>query len=98
VLSRLISERGAPLYLRSDDGPEFVARALLKWMADQKIQTALLDPDKLWQNGVSESFNGKFRDEVPEPGMVSVARSQGHDRGLASSLQARITTPICLCC
>ena len=56
VLSRLISERGAPLYLRSDNGPEFVARALLKWMADQKIETALIDPGKPWQNGVNESF------------------------------------------
>jgi putative transposase len=63
VMSRLISERGAPLYLRSDNGPEFVARALLKWMVDQKIETALIDPGKPWQNGVSESFNGKFRDE-----------------------------------
>jgi putative transposase len=63
VLSQLISERGAPLYLRSDNGPEFVARALLKWMTDQGIETALIDPGKPWQNGVSESFNGKFRDE-----------------------------------
>jgi putative transposase len=63
VLSRLISERGAPLYLRSDNGPEFVARALLKWMADHGIETALIDPGKPWQNGVAESFNGKFRDE-----------------------------------
>ena len=44
-------------------GPEFVARALLKWMADQGIETALIDPGKPWQNGVGESFNGKFRDE-----------------------------------
>ena len=63
MLSRLISERGAPLYLRSDNGPEFVARALLEWMADQGIETALIDPGKPWQNGVGESFNGKFRDE-----------------------------------
>ena len=63
VLSRLISERGAPLYLRSDNGPEFVARALLKWIIDQGIETALIDPGKPWQNGVGESFNGKFRDE-----------------------------------
>jgi len=63
VLSRLVSERGAPLYLRSDNGPEFVARALLKWITDQGIETALIDPGKPWQNGVSESFNGKFRDE-----------------------------------
>jgi putative transposase len=63
VLSRLVSERGAPLYLRSDNGPEFVARALLKWIIDQGIETALIDPGKPWQNGVGESFNGKFRDE-----------------------------------
>jgi putative transposase len=63
VLARLVSERGAPLYLRSDNGPEFVSRALLKWITDQGIATALIDPGKPWQNGVAESFNGKFRDE-----------------------------------
>jgi putative transposase len=63
VLSRLVSERGAPKYLRSDNGPEFVSRALLKWIADQGIETALIEPGKPWQNGASESFNGKFRDE-----------------------------------
>jgi putative transposase len=63
VLSRLVSERGSPRYLRSDNGPEFVARALLEWIADQRIETALIDPGKPWQNGVGESFNGKFRDE-----------------------------------
>ena len=41
VLSRLVSERGAPLYLRSDDGPELVSRALLKWIVGQGIETAL---------------------------------------------------------
>src|SRR5512145_1404625 len=63
VLSRLVSERGAPLYLRSDNGPEFISRALLKWIVGQGIETALIDPGKPWQNGATESFNGKFRDE-----------------------------------
>jgi putative transposase len=63
VLSRLVSERGAPRYLRSDNGPEFVSRALLKWVIDAGIETALIDPGKPWQNGACESFNGKFRDE-----------------------------------
>ena len=63
VLSRLVSERGTPIYLRSDNGPEFVSRALLKWIVDQGIETALIDPGKPWQNGATESFNGKFRDE-----------------------------------
>ena len=63
VLGRLISIHGTPLYLRSDNGPEFVSRAILKWLADSGIATALIDPGKPWQNGTSESFNGKFRDE-----------------------------------
>ena len=63
VLSRLVSERGAPLYLRSDNGPEFVSRALLTWIVEQGIDTALIDPGKPWQNANGESFNGKFRDE-----------------------------------
>ena len=63
VLSRLVSERGAPAFLRSDNGPEFVSHALLSWITQQGIDSALIDPGKPWQNGVGESFNGKFRDE-----------------------------------
>jgi len=63
VLSRLVSERGAPMFLRSDNGPEFVSKALLSWVIAQGIGTALIEPGKPWQNGVAESFNGKFRDE-----------------------------------
>jgi putative transposase len=63
VLARLVSERGAPLYLRSDNGPEFVSRVLFSWIVAQGIDTALIDPGKPWQNANGESFNGKFRDE-----------------------------------
>ena len=63
VLSRLVSARGAPAFLRSDNGPEFVSKALLSWIVAQGIGTALIEPGKPWQNGVAESFNGKFRDE-----------------------------------
>lgn len=62
-LSRLISLHGAPRHLRSDNGSEFVSRAVLKWLTEQSINTALIDPGKPWQNGLDESFNGKFRDE-----------------------------------
>ncbi len=44
-------------------GPEFVSVALLKWVVDQGIESVLIDPGKPWQNGTTESFNGKFRDE-----------------------------------
>ena len=63
VLSKLISVRGAPKYLRSDNGPEFVSRAVLQWLQEAGIETAPIDPGKPWQNGSNESFNGKFRDE-----------------------------------
>jgi putative transposase len=63
VLARLISDHGAPRYLRSDNGPEFVSRAILEWLAQNDVQTALIDPGKPWQNGMDESFNGRFRDE-----------------------------------
>jgi len=44
VLARLISVHGAPQYLRSDHGPEFVATALLRWLAEADIETALIEP------------------------------------------------------
>jgi putative transposase len=63
VLAKLISVHGAPTYLRSDNGPEFVSTAVLKWLVAADIQTAHIDPGKPWQNGTDESFNGRFRDE-----------------------------------
>ncbi len=63
VLSRLVSIHGSPRYLRSDNGPEFVSRSVLKWLTQANIDTAHSDPGKPWQNGSNESFNGKFRDE-----------------------------------
>ena len=63
VLARLVSQRGAPRYMRSDNGPEFVSTALLQWVSEQSIETALIEPGKPWQNGTTESFNGRLRDE-----------------------------------
>lgn len=63
VLSRLVSVHGAPLFMRSDNGPEFVSQAILEWISKSGIGTALNDPGKPWQNGADESFNGKLRDE-----------------------------------
>ena len=63
VLAQLVSLHGAPRHLRSDNGPEFVAAAILRWLQAAQIETALIDPGKPWQNGADESFNGKLRDE-----------------------------------
>jgi putative transposase len=63
VLSKLMRTHGVPRYLRSDNGPEFVSKALLEWATKESLQLALIEPGKPWQNGTNESFNGKFRDE-----------------------------------
>ena len=63
VLSRLISERGLPRILRSDNGPEFISNKLKSWAKILGLPLALIEPGKPWQNAYNESFNGKFRDE-----------------------------------
>ena len=62
-LSRLMTVHGVPRHIRSDHGPEFIAAAMHRWVHQERIATAFIDPGKPWQNGVNESFNGKFRDE-----------------------------------
>ena len=63
ILGQLITLHGPPAFIRSDNGPEFVADALADWLAEEGIKTAHIAPGKPWQNGKNESFNGKFRDE-----------------------------------
>jgi putative transposase len=63
VLSRLMSLHGRPNYLRSDNGPEFVATKVKEWLTASGVQTTFIEPGKPWQNGTNESFNGKLRDE-----------------------------------
>ena len=80
VLARLVSERGAPRFLRSDNGPEFVCQRVLNGSSRARIETALIDPGKPWQNGADESFNGKFRDECLSLDGSARGRSEGPDR------------------
>jgi putative transposase len=63
VLNRLVKERGAPTYLRSDNGPEFVAKHVKEWLGGAGIQTLYIKPGSPWQNARGESFNGRLRDE-----------------------------------
>ena len=58
VLTQLVSMHGAPRYLRSDNRPEFVACAILRWLHEAGIETALIDPGKPWPNDADESLNG----------------------------------------
>jgi transposase InsO family protein len=63
-LAALFVYRGTPAYLRSDNGPEFVAKAVREWLAKVGVQTLFIEPGSPWENGFVESFNGKLRDEL----------------------------------
>ncbi len=63
VLEWLFVTRGVPRYLRSDNGPEFVARVVCQWLAESGCQTLFINPGSPWENGYLESFIDKLRDE-----------------------------------
>lgn len=67
VLERLVSNHGAPGYLRSDNWPNFVSNVILKWLTGATIETAYIDRGMPWQNGTGERFDSKFRDECLSP-------------------------------
>ena len=64
TLADLFVERGVPAYIRSDNGPEFIAGRLQKWFARLNVSPLFITPGSPWENGYIESFNGKFRDEL----------------------------------
>jgi transposase InsO family protein len=64
VLSDLFILRGVPGHVRSDNGPEFVAKAVQDWIAAVGAKTAYIAPGSPWENGFIESFNGRLRDEL----------------------------------
>jgi putative transposase len=64
VLSDLFILRGVPIHIRSDNGPEFIAKALRDWIAAVGAKTAYIMPGSPWENGYCESFNSKLRDEL----------------------------------
>jgi putative transposase len=63
-LFNLFVLRSIPEHIRSDNGPEFTARAVRKWLAGLGVKTLFIEPGSPWENGYIESFNGKLRDEL----------------------------------
>jgi putative transposase len=63
VLAQVMTRRGAPAYLRSDNGSEFTATAVMAWLRDQQVGPAFIAPGRPWQNGYIDSFHSRFRDE-----------------------------------
>ena len=64
LLFQLFIFRGVPKYIRSDNGPEFTAQAIRKWLSRLGVKTLYIEPGSPWENGYIESFNGKLRDEL----------------------------------
>ena len=64
TLTDLFILRGIPTYIRSDNGPEFVAKTVRDWIHAVAAKTACIEPGSPWENGYCESFNARFRDEL----------------------------------
>ena len=64
ALTDLFILRGVPAYIRSDNGPEFIAEAVCNWISAVGAQTAYITPGSPWENGYIESFNARLRDEL----------------------------------
>jgi len=66
-LFNLFIFRGVPEHIRSDNGPEFTAKAVREWLEHLGVKTLFIEPGSPWENGYIESFNGKLRDELLNP-------------------------------
>ena len=62
-LTRLFASKGVPEHIRSDNGPEFTAKAIRDWLPRVGVKTLFIQPGSPWENGYNESFNGKLRIE-----------------------------------
>lgn len=66
VLAELMARYGVPSHIRSDNGSEFIAEQMQKWLIHAEVDTLYIEPGAPWQNGYAESFNSRFRDEFLE--------------------------------
>ncbi len=88
VLSELFILRGVPGHIRSDNGPEFVAKAVQKWITAVGARTAYITPGSPWENGFIESFNARLRDETARwRDLLLARRGEDRHRELAAALQ-----------
>jgi len=64
AVADLMSQRGVPAHIRSDNGPELCSRRVRHWLRRVGVNTLFIEPGSPWENGYNESFNGKLRDEL----------------------------------
>ena len=63
TLAELFAMRGVPRHIRSDNGPEFIAQAIQRWLKQLEVEALYIEPGAPWQNGYAESFHSRLRDE-----------------------------------
>lgn len=80
TLLRLFAEHGTPRYVRSDNGPEFIAKALMRMLSIQGVECRHIEPGSPWQNGLDERFNGSYRDECAN---LETFHNRDHARALS---------------
>jgi putative transposase len=66
VLVDLFRIRGVPRHIRSDNGPEFIAQAIRRWLTHSGVETLYVEPGSPWENGYAESFHSRLRDELTD--------------------------------
>ncbi len=89
VLTKLMGERGAPKHIRSDNGSEFIAKEIAKWLDTFDVESLYIAPGAPWQNGYIESFNSRFRDEFLEMNYFSTVNEA---RQLAETWKEKYNT------
>ena len=82
LVSEVMAIRGVPRHIRSDNGPEFIARALREFLDAAGVQTLYIEPGSPWENGYAESFHSRLRDELLDAEVFDGLRDA---KGLASS-------------
>jgi putative transposase len=102
ALDEAVRCHGKPRHLRSDNGGEFIAGVLQRWLKDRGIVARFVEPCSPWQNGINESFNGRFRDEclnrellesaMEAQGITRTFRDEYNEIRPHSSLDCRAST------
>ena len=87
MLADLFVRHGPPEYLRSDNGPEFTAKLVRRWLGRVGVEMLFIEPGSPWENGYNESFNGKLRDELLN-GEIFYSLAEGGRAGRA--MEARV--------
>ena len=96
LLSDLFILRGVPGHVRSDNGPEFIAKAVQNWITAVGAKTAYIAPGSPWENGYIESFNSKLRDELLNGEIFyTLKEAKVRHRGLAQARQPSMDASRC---